>query len=229
MDRNIQVRFDDRKRQLTVTFIINDARKRMTLSYAQLRNCEIAGMQGHRAHKLSYKEFKLVAKSMEERFVPDMSSGRSVEDQFVEVMAKVADVLHPRRGTVLTTSQIQGLGLDIRMIHESFLKAAGIASKEFSQAMTAGYCEGVDTLFQTQDFIAIRKGNTIVARINLEGNDYNELREFLKHGGDRVLTMENIEQLQQAVKRMKMDAAIELATPRPDVRKGKGLSPWEEQ
>lgn len=222
MKKDCQVRFDDKKRQLTVNFVVNNVRQKMTLSYSDVRAGKVPRLANTRAYKLSYDEFKILAKELAIRFKMDPKVSLSWSDQFLLVFGHAAGVMHSKGLAVsLTADELKALKLDARMLGRELCLKAGVDPKGFGEALTAGYCSGVDTLFCTDDFIAIRKGNTIISRINLAGNDYNELKQFIRNAWDRIVSSENIEALKEGLRQLKLDGAYELACRKPDKKSKK--------
>ena len=210
MQQNCQVKFDDNKRILTVTLKTNDVAQKFTLSYDDMKRGLVQPLISSRAHRLTYKEFKKVSNEIAIRFKVDPKSKLPWSEQFCLVLGHVAGVLHPQN-RILSSDEKMLIKMNVRNLNQSLCDSAVVGRSDFSEAITAGYCGGVDSMFCTDDYITIRKGNTIIARVGLSGNDYTELKEFYDRGVERILSRENIANLAEAVRQMKMDKAMELA------------------
>lgn len=212
MNKICQIRFNDRKRELTVTFIINDISQSMTMSYADIRAGRVPELSGTRAHRLSYDELKTVAGELAKRFRTDPNVSLSPAQQFCLVLGHTAGVLHPAvQSAAVSYEQKQALKVDVKVVMSDLCEKAGTTPKEFREAISAGYCSGVDSLFCTDDYITLRQGDKVISRISFTGNDYNDLKNFLTQGGDRVLSFENVEYLRTGIRQMKLENALELA------------------
>lgn len=210
MNEECRISFDDTKKRMTVSFSFKGNVESMVLPYDRLRKGEL-GMSG--AYKFSYSELKVVAHELAQRFRLDPKCDLAWKQQFLLVMDHTLKSLYPPVGnsSSLTIAQIKLLRLDTKVFMQDLYEKAGTNQKEFREALSMGYCPGVDSMFCTDDYITIRKGDKIIAKVALPGNDYVELRRFLTQGGDRILTMENIENLKDGVRRMKMEKALALA------------------
>ena len=212
MKQNCQIKFDDRKRQLTIKFKTNSIEQNLTLSFDDIKKGLVKPLAHSSVQKLSYSEFKSLASEIAKRFHLDPSSALSWSEQFCKHMVGATAILHPADPQkAITPEQINLLKLDIKHIQEKFCKELGITPKDLSGAITAGYCSGADTMFCTDDYMTIRQGNTIVARIALPGNDYNELLKYFNLYKDAMLNPDNIESMWENIRKMKMDEALELA------------------
>lgn len=225
MEQTCQIRFDDNKRICNIDFIVNDVRRSASISFEDVRRGRIPSLLGHKAHKFTYDEFKKAAVALSKSFAPDLKSSLSWTEQYCLELAKISDKLYALKSSnELTPEQFRDLKRDISKLGKDFLAAVGISEKEYSQAYTVGYCMGVDTLFCTSDYLSIRRGDVIVARINLPGNDYNDLKSFLQEASKEIMSEHNIESMRAAIKQMKMDEATRLVNSESKQNKGKGLS-----
>ena len=120
--------------------------------------------------------------------------------------------MHPVNiSKVATPEELQTLKINAKMLQYELCKKAGITPKEFSEALSVGYCGGVDNMFCTDDFLTIRQGNKIVSVVNLPGNDYVELKEYFDSRSIQILSAENISALKESIRQMKLESALELA------------------
>ena len=109
-----------------------------------------------------------------------------------------------------------------RMLEER----AGATARNLSEEVTAVYFEGVNTLTMDDDYLSLRKGGRVVELVALEGNDANELKDFLRQGGDLVLSLENAMAYRDAVRVARMMQAYDLADRKPDPsQRHRGLVP----
>ena len=95
--------------------------------------------------------------------------------------------------------------------------------KEFRETLSYQYHDGFDHMTRDDDFFAVRCGNRIVEIIPLPGNDYNELKSFIRNASRRILERENIERFRAACCEMRKSRAAKLAN-REVKKQRKGLS-----
>ena len=211
MKQNCQVLFDDRKRQLTVKYKINNLEQSMIISYDEIKKGVVRSLSSIPVQSLSYREFKCLASELSERFCVDPACEMTWSDQFCKLLSSAAAVIYPNGRISITPEQINQLKLEVKKIQDKLCKEAGITQKEFTSAVTSDYCSGVDTMFCTDDYLTIRQGDIIITRIALPGNDYSELRDYVLRNQDRILNPSNIETLRQSIREMKLYEALELA------------------
>lgn len=224
MNQKCQVKFDDKKHQVTVTFNVNSVRQNMVLDYEKIRKGLDPSFVRSRVHRLSYDEFKYVSSELAKRFRVDPKISLSWAQQYALVFGKVADVMHPvNQSMVISAEQLHALKVDVKMLQNELCKKAGITPKEFSEALSVGYCGGVDNLFCTDDFLTIRQGNKIVSIVNLPGNDYIELKEYFTNRSRQILSEDNIMALRESIRQMKLDSALELAQRSGTLKMSPGL------
>ena len=210
MNQNCQVQFDDRKRQLTVKYLLNNIEQSIVISFDDMKRGVVTPLSGISVQSLSYREFKSLASELSEKFYANKSSTLTWSEQFCKLFSSAAALIYPEGRISITPEQINALKLDVKQMQKELCKKAEITPKELSEAVTAGYCSGVDTMFCTDDYLTIRQGDTIITRIALPGNDYCELRDFVLRNQDRILNPDNIEALRQSIREMKLQEALEL-------------------
>ena len=209
MNQNCQVTFDDNRRSMTVKFVVNHVKTQLVVSYDDVIRGRVPCMAGHKAHKFSYEDFKKASAALAKTFRPEYQASCGI--QFCKELAVASDALYRiQNSRNLSPDEYKALKAEIARLGQDFLKAADIPANVYTQAVTVGYCTGVDTLFCTSDYLSVRRGDQIIARIDLPGNDYNDLRNFLLQAGEDVLSSGNIENMKAAVKQMKMDEATRL-------------------
>ena len=88
----------------------------------------------------------------------------------------------------------------ISKLKTSLVLDAGVWPKDYKQALAYiyEYHDGFNHLTRDDDFLAVRCGDHVVEKIYLPGNDLNDLKAFLKAGGDRVLSLENVAKFRKA-------------------------------
>lgn len=230
MKQNCVVKFDDSKRNVLITFTVNSTTQRMVIGYDDMRNGLIPMLSKSRANHLSYREFKALITEIAKRFQLDPKSSLTWSEQFGRMIAHVAGVLHPVNPVhAITHDQIQALKIDAKLLQNTMCEKAGISAKDFTEALSVGYCAGVDNLFCTDDFLTVRQGNKIVAIIGLPGNDYNELKSHFINEAQRVLSPSNIETIKREIRQMKIDNALELAQRKGSINMSLGLFPGMEK
>ena len=138
------------------------------------------------------------------RFEPDPRDVRPWKEQFV---AYVANGL--RRDKRISREGLESLRTETASVRERLLDAAGCRSDVLSHSLYSIYCSGVSTLTMDDDFISICRGDQVIEKVSLEGNDENDLKLFLMQGGDVVLSPENVEDFILSVRAMKKRAALD--------------------
>lgn len=177
-------------------------------------------LSGSRIGELGEKRLKALIEYVDHGFRPDPASSLTWREQFCRALAGAGDS-HLLRRTELTPGQLKEVRAAVRDINLSLAMAARAVdpASAFRSAVTYQYHDGFNHLTRDDDFIAVRSGDRIVAIIALPGNDYNELKKFLKAGGDRVLSPENVQAFRRALAAAKKAEMAKMlrrtALPRP--------------
>lgn len=168
-------------------------------------------LKGSRVGELDPKRLKALLEYVVHGMKVDMSSPGTWKAQLCRKFAKECDALLSRPVT-LTLEQLTQIRKEVNGVNLSLVNAAKKLPDDYRAAvkLTAVYHDGFNHLTRDDDFIALRAGGRIVSIIPLQGNDYNELKKFLKMGGDRVLSPENVDRFLRSVAEAKRQNTMEL-------------------
>lgn len=211
------IRFtEDQKTAVLVLSLAGVAREyRMSLSECARRMEQRYGLR-----KVSESRLREALVRME-GFALDQNGQEAWEDRFLDSLAGELR-LDVRTSPRLRERYRRFVAKVVRMLEER----AGVTAKNLPEEVTAVYFEGVNTLTMDDDYLSLRKGGRVVELIALEGNDVNELKDFLRQGGDIVLSFENAVAYRDAVRVARMMQAYELADRKPDPsHRHRGLVP----
>ena len=158
---------------------------------------------------LSPKRLKALLEYTDHRFKLDPKSPVPWKEQFYLALARDAAALR-KEVMKLTPDQVKEVRRILKDTHGALEKAIGAVagSGVLEKALTYQYHDGFHHLTRDDDFIAVRRGGRLVSVIPLAGNDFNEVKKFLKAGADAVLDPHNVESFRKCVRHAKkMDAA----------------------
>lgn len=139
-------------------------------------------------------------------FALDPRSVLPWEEQFLQLLRADLAADYP-----LSVSLRYSLESEVHRVDDAFARACGQSDRKVSEELVSVYCGGVNRLTMDDDYIAVCRGGQVVERIALEGNDENELKNFLRQGGDIVLSPENVHEYREAVRMARKRAAYAMA------------------
>ena len=169
-------------------------------------------MKGSGIGDLSPTKLRALLEYTDHRFRVDPKSPLRWEEQFKKSLSKdCRDLLLAK--VLMTPEELRTLmacvhGMNAKMAIEA--GARDIAHK-VEEVIDYQYHDGFNHMTRDDDFIAVRRGGRVVSIIALPGNDFNEMKKFLKAGGDLMLTPENIEGFRKYMHDYKKAKAYALA------------------
>ena len=168
-------------------------------------------LQNSRLSELSPKRLVSLLEFTDHTFKVDPKSVVPWRDQFLMRLSKNCDELLSLPKT-LSVAEMDYIRKTVKDSNMSLAKAAKVVPEMVhkAQKISYQYHDGFNHLTRDDDFIAVRAGRRIVGMIPLPGNDFNELKKFLKLGGDRVLEPENVAKFLKAVKEVKRNEAMQV-------------------
>jgi hypothetical protein len=182
-------------------------------------------LRDSRLGELSPKRLKALLEYVDHGFRLDPKSPVPWKEQFCSALSKAcSDLLSaPVR---LTADQVAQLPALVRAANLSVPKALGVPdpAKAFDMAVSYDYHDGFRHMTRDDDFIAVRRGGRIVGIIALPGNDWNDLINFLKDGGHKLVDPENLDQFRKAYSAARKAHTLDLLS-RPVERRRRPFIP----
>lgn len=192
------IEFDNGQHMAMVQLSLNGVSVNLNLDLRNIKSEAL--LKDSRLGELDPKRLKALLEYVDYGFKLDPKSAVPWKEQFCRKLAKECDALLSLPVT-LTPEQLKALRKGVTDVNMSLVNAAKKLPDDYKAAVkiTAMYHDGFNHLTRDDDFIALRAGGRIVSIIPLQGNDYNELKKFLKMGGDRVLSPENVDRFLRSV------------------------------
>lgn len=180
-------------------------------------------LKDSRLNELTMTNLKGLLEYVDHHFKVDPKSALPWKEQYCMALAKECEKLLKAIKTLSPQhfEELSALVDDkVLQVRSDLLKAAKVRPEMYAPAVSYQYHDGFNHMTRDDDFIAVRRGNKVIGIIALPGNDYNEVKKFLKAGGDKCLSAQNVEAFKQAVRKVKQSQAASM------VRKlgpGKGI------
>ena len=155
-------------------------------------------LRDSRLGELSPKRLKALLEYVDHGFRLDPKSPVPWKEQFCSALSKAcSDLLSA--SVRLTPDQLAKLPALVRAANLSIPKALRVPDPAgaFDLAVSYDYHDGFRHMTRDDDFIAVRRGGKIIGIIALPGNDWNDLINFLKDGGDKLVERENLDQFRK--------------------------------
>lgn len=216
------IEFDNGQHMAMVQLSLNGVSVNVNLDLRNIKSEAL--LKDSRLGELDSKRLKALLEYVDHGFKLDPKSSVPWKEQFCRKLAKECDALLSLP-VMLTPEQLKALRKGVNEVNLSLVNAAKKLPDDYKAAvkLTAMYHDGFNHLTRDDDFIALRAGNRVVSIIPLQGNDYNELKKFLKAGGDRVLDPENVVKFKKAVAEVKRQNTQELLNRKVERKPWSGL------
>lgn len=198
------IEFDKGQHMAMIQLSLMGVSLNLNLDLDNLRNEPL--LKDSRVVGLSPKRLKALLEYVDHVFKVDPKSVLPWKDQFLKRLDRECEALLSLP-VKLSPEQLADVRRYVKETNAGLEKALAAAPGSIGLALEFQYHDGFNHLTRDDDFIAVRCGGRIVSIIPLPGNDYNEVKTFLKAGGDRVLDPANVEAFRRAlIHARKMDA-----------------------
>lgn len=216
------IEFDNGQHMAMVQLSLNGVSVNLNLDLRNIKSEAL--LKDSRLGELDPRRLKALLEYVDHGFRLDPKSAVPWKEQFCRKLLKECDTLL-RLPVTLTPEQLEALRKEVNGVNLSLVNAAKKLPDDYRAAvkLTAVYHDGFNHLTRDDDFIALRAGGRIVSIIPLPGNDFNELKKFLKAGGDRVLSPENVAKFKEAVAEAKRQNTMELLNRKVERKPFSGL------
>lgn len=201
------VEFDERTQVAKLSLEFQGVAVPFRISLGDVRQDPL--LRGSGLDRLSPERYKALLEYCGCNFKPNWKSFFTIQEQFCKYLASQCDILLDRRPSI-RSSEFAEIKQDVDNTNFVLLRKAGVKPEEFREAMSYQYFAGVHHMTRDDDFIAVRKGGKVVSIIPLAGNDYNEVKRFITEGREDVLSVRNIGDLKDCVRKVRQQKAADL-------------------
>lgn len=173
---------------------------------------------------LSPNRLRAALEYADHTFKVNPSSVVPVQQQFIGHLKAVGSLVLDPDSRIIGAASLGAIVSEVNAVNRELLEKAGVNVGRKSEAVSFQYFSGVHHMTLDDDFLAVRKGGKIVGMIPLPGNDYNEVKRFIKEGRNDILSVKNIGDLKNCVRKVKQSKAADLVCSLASPRRQKAVN-----